>query len=150
MWFDRIVQAQKAGEVRPDADPDAIIEMLFGAMYLRLLLHTRPLEPHQIDDALDVAPGTTPSSVRRVGASLRAPLCLETSSRGTWSACCRPVRTVDITAVTAAATPTSPGHTTSSGSDPQARAVPARASRRSHSPGRSRTVISTRARARRG
>ena len=28
--------------------------MLWGAMYYRLLLNTRPLEPQQIDDALNV------------------------------------------------------------------------------------------------
>lgn len=54
-WHERIVRAQKSGEIRADADPLAIIEMLFGAMYLRLLLHTRPSEPEQIDAALDVA-----------------------------------------------------------------------------------------------
>jgi AcrR family transcriptional regulator len=54
-WHARIVRAQDSGELRPDADPDALIEMLFGAMYLRLLLHTRPPEPEQIDAALDIA-----------------------------------------------------------------------------------------------
>lgn len=54
-WRDRIVRAQDRGELRADADPDAIIDMLFGAMYFRLLLHTRPSEPEQIDAALDIA-----------------------------------------------------------------------------------------------
>ncbi len=54
-WHARIVRAQRSGELRPDADPDALIEMLFGAMYLRLLLHTRPPAPEQIDAALDIA-----------------------------------------------------------------------------------------------
>lgn len=54
-WHDRFVQAQHNGEIRADADSYAIIDMLFGAMYFRLMLHTRPLEPQQIDDALDVA-----------------------------------------------------------------------------------------------
>ena len=54
-WHDRIARAHKSGEIRGDADPQAIIDMLFGAMYFRLLLHTRPLEPEQIDAALDIA-----------------------------------------------------------------------------------------------
>jgi hypothetical protein len=55
VWYDRITRAQRSGELRADTDPDALIDMLFGAMYFRLLLHTRPSEPQQIDDALDIA-----------------------------------------------------------------------------------------------
>jgi AcrR family transcriptional regulator len=54
-WLERIERAQASGELRADADPQTIIDMLFGAMYFRLLLHTRPLEPAQIDAALDIA-----------------------------------------------------------------------------------------------
>lgn len=54
-WQERIERAQNSGDIRADADPQAIIDMLFGAMYLRLLLHTRPPEPEQIDAALDIA-----------------------------------------------------------------------------------------------
>ena len=54
-WHDRILRAQESGELRADADPQTLIEMLFGAMYLRLLVHTRPSEPEQIDAALDIA-----------------------------------------------------------------------------------------------
>jgi AcrR family transcriptional regulator len=54
-WLDRIARAQESGEMRADADPQTIIDMLFGAMYFRLLLHTRPPEPEQIDAALDIA-----------------------------------------------------------------------------------------------
>jgi AcrR family transcriptional regulator len=54
-WHERITRAQRSGELRADADPDALIDMLFGAMYFRLLLHTRPSAPEQIDDALDIA-----------------------------------------------------------------------------------------------
>ncbi|WP_353650827.1 TetR/AcrR family transcriptional regulator [Nakamurella sp. A5-74] len=54
-WHERITRAQRNGELRADADPDALIDMLFGAMYFRLLLHTRPSEPGQVDDALDIA-----------------------------------------------------------------------------------------------
>lgn len=55
MWHDRIARAQVRGQIRADADRQAIIDMLFGAMYFRLLLHTRPLEPKQVDAALDIA-----------------------------------------------------------------------------------------------
>ena len=51
----RIARAKDSGQLRKDADPQAIIDMLYGAIYYRLLLHTRPLEPEQIDAALDVA-----------------------------------------------------------------------------------------------
>lgn len=54
-WRDRIARAQDRGELRADADPETIIDMLFGAMYFRLLLHTRPSEPEHIDAALDIA-----------------------------------------------------------------------------------------------
>ena len=54
-WHDRIARAQESGEIRADADADAIVDMLFGAMYFRLLLHLRPSEPAQIDAALDIA-----------------------------------------------------------------------------------------------
>lgn len=54
-WSARVTRAQESGELRADADPLTLIDMLFGAMYLRLLLHTRPPEPDQIDAALDIA-----------------------------------------------------------------------------------------------
>jgi AcrR family transcriptional regulator len=54
-WLARIAQAQASGEMRADADPQTLIEMLFGAMYFRLLVNTRPSEPEQIDAALDIA-----------------------------------------------------------------------------------------------
>jgi len=51
----RIARAQERGEMRADADPQELIDLLYGAIYYRLLLHTRPLEPEQIDAALDIA-----------------------------------------------------------------------------------------------
>ena len=51
----RLVRAQERGEMRADADIQALIDLLYGAIYYRLLLHTRPLEPEQIDAALDIA-----------------------------------------------------------------------------------------------
>ena len=51
----RLARAAERGELRPDADRQAMIDLLWGAIYYRLLLHTRPLEPEQIDAALDIA-----------------------------------------------------------------------------------------------
>jgi AcrR family transcriptional regulator len=51
----RIALAQQRGEMRADADIQALIDMLYGAIYYRLLLHTRPLELEQIDAALAIA-----------------------------------------------------------------------------------------------
>jgi AcrR family transcriptional regulator len=54
-WLARIARAQASGELRADADAQTVIEMLFGAMYFRLLVNTRPSQPEQIDAALDIA-----------------------------------------------------------------------------------------------
>jgi AcrR family transcriptional regulator len=51
----RLARAQERGEIRADADRQTMIDMLYGAIYYRLLLHTRPLELEQIDAALDIA-----------------------------------------------------------------------------------------------
>lgn len=51
----RLARAKERGEIRADADVQTLIDMLYGAAYYRLLLHTRPLEPEQIDAALDIA-----------------------------------------------------------------------------------------------
>jgi AcrR family transcriptional regulator len=49
-----VAQAQERGELRADIDTQTLVDMLWGAMYYRLLLHTRPLEPRQVDAALDI------------------------------------------------------------------------------------------------
>jgi AcrR family transcriptional regulator len=54
-FHERIDRAQDRGELRSDFDRQAMIDLLYGAIYYRLLLHTRPLEPAQIDAALDIA-----------------------------------------------------------------------------------------------
>jgi AcrR family transcriptional regulator len=54
-WLARIARAQADGELRAAADPQTVIEMLFGAMYFRLLVNTRPSKPEQIDAALNIA-----------------------------------------------------------------------------------------------
>ncbi len=52
---ERLWRARHRGEMRADVDDQAIIDMLYGAIYYRLLLHTRLLEPQQIDAVLDIA-----------------------------------------------------------------------------------------------
>lgn len=49
-----LAAAQTGGQLRIGIDLDAVIDMLFGTFFYRLLLQTRPLELHQIDDALDI------------------------------------------------------------------------------------------------
>ncbi len=75
IWHDRIARAQSRGEIRADVDRQAILDMLFGAIWYRLLLHTRPLEAQQIDDALTIVfDGIRP--IRRsssAGASRKSP-----------------------------------------------------------------------------
>ncbi len=52
---ERLARAVQRGELRADADVQTMIDLLWGAIYYRLLLHTRPLRPAQIDAALDIA-----------------------------------------------------------------------------------------------
>lgn len=51
----RLALAMDRGELRADTDVQTLIDMLYGAIYYRLLLHTRPLDPEQIDAALRIA-----------------------------------------------------------------------------------------------
>lgn len=51
---ERLVRAQERGEIRAGVDHQALIDLLYGAIYYRLLLHTRPLEQEQVDAALDI------------------------------------------------------------------------------------------------
>ncbi|WP_028934120.1 TetR/AcrR family transcriptional regulator [Pseudonocardia spinosispora] len=52
---ERLARARQHGQLRADADEQALIDMLYGAIYYRLLLHTRPLEEDQVDAVLDIA-----------------------------------------------------------------------------------------------
>jgi AcrR family transcriptional regulator len=52
---ERLARAKERGEIRADADVQTLIDMLYGALYYRLLLHTRPLELEQIDLSLNIA-----------------------------------------------------------------------------------------------
>jgi AcrR family transcriptional regulator len=51
----QVARAQQRGELRRDADPHALIDMLNGAIYYRLLFNTDPLDPARIDAILDIA-----------------------------------------------------------------------------------------------
>lgn len=51
----RLALAMDRGELHADTDVQTLIDMLYGAIYYRLLLHTRPLDPEQIDAALRIA-----------------------------------------------------------------------------------------------
>lgn len=49
-----LVRAQDRGEIRADIDTQALIDMLWGAIFIRLLLHAHPLDPAQVDATLDI------------------------------------------------------------------------------------------------
>lgn len=49
-----LAQAQAHGKLRSGVDLDTVIDMLFGVLFYRVLLQTRPPEPAQIDAALDI------------------------------------------------------------------------------------------------
>lgn len=51
---ERLGLAIERGELRADVDPQMIIDLLYGAIYYRLLIHTRPLADEQIDAALEM------------------------------------------------------------------------------------------------
>jgi len=52
---DRLARAQEQNQIRADADLDVIIELLYGALYYRYLLQTRPPDPDQVQMVLDIA-----------------------------------------------------------------------------------------------
>jgi len=51
----RLERAREAGEIRADADLDAAVELLYGPIYHRLLLHTRPPSAEQVNTVLELA-----------------------------------------------------------------------------------------------
>jgi AcrR family transcriptional regulator len=46
--------AMKNGELRPDLDPDLILDILYGPLYLRLLIKSGPLTVQFIDDVFEI------------------------------------------------------------------------------------------------
>jgi AcrR family transcriptional regulator len=47
-------QAMKNGEIRPNLDPDMILDMLYGPLYLRLLIKSGPLTLDFIDQVFEI------------------------------------------------------------------------------------------------
>jgi AcrR family transcriptional regulator len=52
---DRLVQAQKDGQIRDDVDLADAVDLLYGPLYYRLLLHTRPVDPADVPRMIDLA-----------------------------------------------------------------------------------------------
>lgn len=62
----RLEQAQAQGQLRADVDVDDVIELLYGPLYYRLLLRTRPVTADQVPRILDLAfAGLRPGVTRR-------------------------------------------------------------------------------------
>ncbi|HEY2672792.1 MAG TPA: TetR/AcrR family transcriptional regulator [Rugosimonospora sp.] len=52
---ERLRRAQQRGQLRGDVSLDDVIELLYAPLYYRLLLHTRPVTPEQVDGILHLA-----------------------------------------------------------------------------------------------
>ncbi|WP_435769075.1 TetR/AcrR family transcriptional regulator [Nocardioides sp. SYSU DS0651] len=48
----RLVKAQAAGQIRADLDPLDIVELVYGPLYYRMILHTRPLSATDAQEQL--------------------------------------------------------------------------------------------------
>ncbi|MEV4533712.1 TetR/AcrR family transcriptional regulator [Asanoa sp. NPDC049518] len=60
---ERLRVAREQGQIRADADLDDVVELLYGPIYYRALLHTRPPSPAQADEILRIAfAGLAPTS----------------------------------------------------------------------------------------
>jgi AcrR family transcriptional regulator len=58
---DLIAQSVKAGELREDIDADTILDLLYGPLYLRLMIRNGPLTHELIDEIFSVVlPGLRP------------------------------------------------------------------------------------------
>jgi AcrR family transcriptional regulator len=51
----RLERAREEGQVRPDVDLDIAVELLYGPIYHRVLLHTRPPDADQVTTVLELA-----------------------------------------------------------------------------------------------
>jgi hypothetical protein len=47
-------RGMELGEIRSDLDPDTILDLLYGPLYLRLLLQNAPLNSQFVDTVFDV------------------------------------------------------------------------------------------------
>ncbi|MEV0715075.1 TetR/AcrR family transcriptional regulator [Asanoa sp. NPDC050611] len=52
---ERLRAAQEQGQLRADADLDDVVELLYGPIYYRALLRTRPPSADQVDEILRLA-----------------------------------------------------------------------------------------------
>jgi AcrR family transcriptional regulator len=62
----RIQLAQRQGQIRPDLDPDLVIELLYGPTYYRRLIRRRPVDEDHIHTIVDtvlagLAPPASPT-----------------------------------------------------------------------------------------
>jgi AcrR family transcriptional regulator len=52
---ERLERAREQGEIRADADLEAVVELLYGPLYYRYVMQTRPLDPQQVATVLELA-----------------------------------------------------------------------------------------------
>ncbi|WP_026925088.1 TetR/AcrR family transcriptional regulator [Glycomyces arizonensis] len=52
---ERIKRAQERGEIAPDADPFRAAELIYGQIYLRLLVTPKPIDTDFLEDCVDLA-----------------------------------------------------------------------------------------------
>ena len=57
-------QSIKKGEIRPDLDPDTVLDLLYGPLYLRLLLRHAPLDENFVDTVFEVVSPVLSASSR--------------------------------------------------------------------------------------
>lgn len=56
-----LIEAMKSGEIRAGLDPDEVLDVLYGPLYLRLLLRTSPLTEEFADNVFNtIMPGLRP------------------------------------------------------------------------------------------
>jgi hypothetical protein len=83
----RLERARDQGQVRADADLDAAVELLYGPIYHRLLLRTRPLSPDQVTTVLELAfGGLGPKRSRPASRARRAPAIARKAAGGSGQA----------------------------------------------------------------
>jgi len=51
-------QAKKNGEIRPDLDPDLMLDLFYGPLYLRLMLKHAPLDENFVNTVFEIVSST--------------------------------------------------------------------------------------------
>jgi len=72
----RLRRAQQEGQLRPEVNPETLVEVLYGPLYYRLLLPGRPLDRALVDTVLDIVlegAGLAPAGARSAPVSAAAP-----------------------------------------------------------------------------